>query len=595
MANNFATGSSYMQLPSNGMADRQRQDQQTWNQMINMISMANNTDPQTLLGYGLGRLIRGAIDHRNAMREYDRSMGYDDSMADQLKSLDKGNEDLTAQLTTLQRQQPGETSSLFGEKAFAQPTDFGIGTGAGALGYGRNDINQNPLEAVLAERYPALGQNQQGYFPMPDNTPKDGKDTVNQALRDGMQQGYQQEQINQLNQQIQQNRAQREQLLSRYAGADMQNAMQQRTQIANSFLSQMGQVKQLYETAERQNNQEGMDYAAQAANALRAQAAQAGVDMSGTESMSSQQILQAMAKNEMDYLNNSISPQEYQKMRYGQLRINGMAPSQAKAMAESDAAAYAESMQKSATTAMQNYGFSNRGEITRDGFMAMMKMAQFGNGDMANALANMFPGPKEAYAFGNQKELAADKQAYDERSKAIDYDYKTKGAYRDAEIKQQFMQLDAQIKEAQKDRDFARSKQLEEYKAQLKATYGGSGGAGSGSGDKDEKGKTKSDRYKALKDWITMYENRHKNDEDDVWKSDPEYLNRLDEMSRYTTPEYDFNDARSMETLLTDLLEAREGDGSPKYNRTEIENTMRDVTDMADSLLSGVDWEAWHR
>lgn len=45
---------------NNAMAQRRAQDTATWERMLKQI---NQTTPQTMLGYGLGKLLRGAWDH----------------------------------------------------------------------------------------------------------------------------------------------------------------------------------------------------------------------------------------------------------------------------------------------------------------------------------------------------------------------------------------------------------------------------------------------------------------------------------------------------------------------------------------------------
>ena len=43
---------------ANGTEQRRSGDQNKWNEMLSMLAMANRTTPQTLLGFGLGRLLR---------------------------------------------------------------------------------------------------------------------------------------------------------------------------------------------------------------------------------------------------------------------------------------------------------------------------------------------------------------------------------------------------------------------------------------------------------------------------------------------------------------------------------------------------------
>ena len=45
----------------NAMAQRKKQDAEVWKTMLAQI---NNTRPDTMLGYGLGKLLRGAWDHK---------------------------------------------------------------------------------------------------------------------------------------------------------------------------------------------------------------------------------------------------------------------------------------------------------------------------------------------------------------------------------------------------------------------------------------------------------------------------------------------------------------------------------------------------
>ncbi len=45
-------------LDTSGMDQRRADDKQKWDQMMQMLSFAQSGDPQTLLGFGLGRLLR---------------------------------------------------------------------------------------------------------------------------------------------------------------------------------------------------------------------------------------------------------------------------------------------------------------------------------------------------------------------------------------------------------------------------------------------------------------------------------------------------------------------------------------------------------
>lgn len=55
--------------PDNSVADRRQQDAQKFNQMVQMLSLANRADGQTMLGFALGKLLRGSFDHFKRARD----------------------------------------------------------------------------------------------------------------------------------------------------------------------------------------------------------------------------------------------------------------------------------------------------------------------------------------------------------------------------------------------------------------------------------------------------------------------------------------------------------------------------------------------
>ena len=63
-------------VQNNAIADRRQQDAQKFNQMVQMLAMANRADGQTMLGFALGKLLRGSFDHfKNARDEEARRRG----------------------------------------------------------------------------------------------------------------------------------------------------------------------------------------------------------------------------------------------------------------------------------------------------------------------------------------------------------------------------------------------------------------------------------------------------------------------------------------------------------------------------------------
>lgn len=58
---------------SNGMAERKASDASEWERLLKFASSnAANMDTGTMLGYGLGRLLRGAWDHRKEAKEAEK-------------------------------------------------------------------------------------------------------------------------------------------------------------------------------------------------------------------------------------------------------------------------------------------------------------------------------------------------------------------------------------------------------------------------------------------------------------------------------------------------------------------------------------------
>jgi|GEM_PF-5026519 len=53
----------------NSVADRRQQDAQKFNQMVQMLSLANRADGQTMLGFALGKLLRGSFEHFKKARD----------------------------------------------------------------------------------------------------------------------------------------------------------------------------------------------------------------------------------------------------------------------------------------------------------------------------------------------------------------------------------------------------------------------------------------------------------------------------------------------------------------------------------------------
>lgn len=72
MANNnvIAGGNAVWQMNGqNNMDARKQQDAATWQKMIQMLNAARTTDPSTMVGFALGKLLRGTYDHMMDARD----------------------------------------------------------------------------------------------------------------------------------------------------------------------------------------------------------------------------------------------------------------------------------------------------------------------------------------------------------------------------------------------------------------------------------------------------------------------------------------------------------------------------------------------
>ena len=64
MATNYLNGNAGWQINNaNGMAERNQKDATTWQKMIQMLNASRTTDPSTMVGFALGKLLRGSYDH----------------------------------------------------------------------------------------------------------------------------------------------------------------------------------------------------------------------------------------------------------------------------------------------------------------------------------------------------------------------------------------------------------------------------------------------------------------------------------------------------------------------------------------------------
>lgn len=114
---------------------------------------------------------------------------------------------------------------------------------------------------------------------------------------------------------------------------------------------------------------------------------------------------------------------------------------------------------------------------------------------------------------------------------------------------------------------------------ELKSKLNGGSGRGS-SGDKQ--------RYQELKDWVNNFEKAHKDDSDDTWKSDPDYVARKVELDKFTEPQYDPNNASDLYRFASRAIM------SGKYTNQEIINALNSMNDdMAPSIIGNLQSEGY--
>lgn len=245
--------------------------------------------------------------------------------------------------------------------------------------------------------------------------------------------------------------------------------------VARNLAQQLITAKQAYAIAQSQNDAVGMTRAAQAAQSIRDSAQGAGIDLNGFGADNSLQEAQQNYQTDLyrglnNVLNHDMTSDEYYQQVYDRVRKAGYTDTEARKAAAQRAGIYQAQRVARLSGAFQNYGLNPSGSMNNIGVQILSAMGQENPG-VANVFANMYGTPKDDYNYGH--EIGKQNNFANNQLRNTTTVNSQKN-----EFNKQMAVLDAQLKEAQAQRNFQRMAYLQQQKAVLSALYGG-GGKGS--------------------------------------------------------------------------------------------------------------------
>lgn len=249
--------------------------------------------------------------------------------------------------------------------------------------------------------------------------------------------------------------------------------------VARNLAQQLITAKQAYAIAQSQNDTAGMSQAAQAAQSIRNSARDAGINLDGFGADNTLQEAQQNYQTDLyrglnNVLNHDMTSDEYYQQVYDRVRKAGYTDTEARKAAAQRAGIYQAQRVARLSGAFQNYGLNPSGSMNNIGVQILSAMGQENPG-VANVFANMYGTPKDDYNYGHEIEKQNNFANNQLRNT-------TTVNSQENEFNKQMAVLDAQLKEAQAQRNFQRTAYLQQQKAVLSALYGGGGKGSQGSG-----------------------------------------------------------------------------------------------------------------
>lgn len=261
-------------------------------------------------------------------------------------------------------------------------------------------------------------ENRLAWNPAPPS-PSDGKQLVDSATLDGINKGINSAEYQKMAQEYAANEAalqqiQNQRLQSGLLGPTPQEQAMYQTELTNRYLTNLVGAKQAYQNAQVSQDEAGMANARLAGQKLREQGRAAGIDpaLLSTD-LTLDQARELQGQLEWQSVFNGMSADDYYQVQYNRYRDQGMGYTAAKRAAGNDAAQYQAQQAARSSDAIFKYGIDGNGALNARGMQALMHMVQTGGDsgrEMANIIANMLPGMKDAYSLNAQRTLMGDRQ-----------------------------------------------------------------------------------------------------------------------------------------------------------------------------------------
>lgn len=255
----------------------------------------------------------------------------------------------------------------------------------------------------------------------PPPSPSDGKELVDSATLDGINKGINDAEYQKMAQEYAANEAQLQQIQNQFLqsgllGPTPQEQAMYQSELTNRYLTNLVGAKQAYQNAQVSQDEAGMANASLAGQQLREQGRAAGIDpaLLSTD-LTLDQARELQGQLEWQSAFGGMSADDYYQVQYNRYRDQGMGYTAAKRAAGNDAAQYQAQQAARSSDAIFKYGLDGNGALNARGMQALMHMVQTGGDsgrEMANIIANMLPGMKDAYSLNAQRALMGDRQSY---------------------------------------------------------------------------------------------------------------------------------------------------------------------------------------
>lgn len=363
-------------------------------------------------------------------------------------------------------------------------------------------------------------------------------------------------------------------------------------QQGRDFAAALIQAKQAYDIGKSQNNQQVMQTAAETANRIRNVAGQLGIDLTPYDSgrtlaQAQDAFMVDTNKGIQNILHNDMTSDEYYEKLFSDLRHNGMSREQAQRIAAREAGQYQAQRLTRLNDALVQYGVDPLNHTINDYGVMILMRAQQEEPNAASGLARMYGLPADLASEVVQMNLANNNAANSLNNAMTLNGQRFELGKEEAEFEENLKAEEEKRKQAAEDaQKMAIVSRLEQSgvdrNTAIQMVYGGRpwGNVTGGS-----RGKNGTDiRYNQLKDYLTRYESLHKDDLDDSWKNDPDYRARLEEFNSYTQPEevpalQHPNNYNEAMSWVTSLIEANAKRQSNRMSKEQIHGVIRDNVD----------------